>query len=346
MYLQNFFKQNKNFGSSDRRFYRNACYSYWRTVTVHNNSVNPNTLAAALVERHIFESNATVQSELLEISKGAEPLHNSIIDTYAEAIDPNLNLQVLKEWFQQQAPIFLVANPGNQKKLLHALTQENISFEEVGHGVKIPANSNVQAMVDLGICRIQDLASGFSVHELPVKEKASIWDCCAGAGGKSLMLGQLYPNSKLYCSDNRENILNNLKSRFKISGMPTPQCAVVDLIKDEIPAEIPSVDVIVADVPCTGSGTWRHNPEEAVFFNIEKIGATAYNQRKIAIKAYERLKSGGLLVYITCSIFKAENAENAQWLCQELGMEMLDTGYTQNGFDDTDYIYRAVLQKK
>jgi 16S rRNA (cytosine967-C5)-methyltransferase len=141
-----------------------------------------------------------------------------------------------------------------------------------------------------------------------------VWDCCSGAGGKSLFLAEASKNLKLYVSDIRPTILENLKARFKQNRLPIPKMATSDLSKKpekiNFSGEIvgrDSFDVIIADVPCSGSGTWGREPENLTYFKPDKIDEMAVRQVNIVKSTLRFLKHGGKLYYITCSVFEKEN---------------------------------------
>jgi 16S rRNA (cytosine967-C5)-methyltransferase len=75
-------------------------------------------------------------------------------------------------------------------------------------------------------------------------------------------------------------------------------------------------DIIIADLPCSGSGTWARTPEQMYFFKQEKIEYYSSLQKRIVSNLYPYLEKGGLLVYITCSVFKNENEEVVDFILE------------------------------
>jgi 16S rRNA (cytosine967-C5)-methyltransferase len=119
-------------------------------------------------------------------------------------------------------------------------------------------------------------------------------------------------------SDIRESILHNLKGRFHTAGIKNYDAFVADLTRPVPPAApvvpAPSVtpsksDLILADVPCTGSGTWSRTPEELYFFNPRQLTRYSEMQQQIISNVAANLAPDAWLIYSTCSVFKKENEE-------------------------------------
>ncbi len=161
---------------------------------------------------------------------------------------------------------------------------------------------------------VQDISSQKICSKFENTDNLKVWDCCSGAGGKSLFIAENFKKSKLYASDIRETILDNLKLRFKTNRLTVPKIALVDLNKKpekiNFGGEIIGrgfFDVIVADVPCSGSGTWARDPENFTYFDANKIDELAIRQLNIVKATLRFLKPGGTLYYVTCSVFSKEN---------------------------------------
>src|SRR5690606_8193418 len=103
-------------------------------------------------------------------------------------------------------------------------------------------------------------------------------------------------------------------------------------------------DLVIADVPCSGSGTWSRTPEQLYYFGKEKIQLYASRQRKILEHVTGNAKPGGYLLYCTCSVFRKENEEQVQYL-QDAGWTVVQqeilTGYNMRA----DTLFAALLQK-
>jgi 16S rRNA (cytosine967-C5)-methyltransferase len=168
------------------------------------------------------------------------------------------------------------------------------------------------------------------------------WDCCAASGGKSLLLHALEPSVYILASDNRASSLLNLELRFKQAGITQFRRREIDLLAEINSIEKDSMDGIILDAPCSGSGTWSRTPEMLSQFNESQIEKFIYLQRTIAENAVQFLKPGCPLVYITCSVFKEENEEAVAYFLANLPLKLekmeLIKGYESKA--DTMFVAR------
>ena len=145
-------------------------------------------------------------------------------------------------------------------------------------------------------------------------EPQFFWDACAASGGKSILAHDLYPDMQILVSDIRESIIHNLKTRFRIAGITKFHSFLADLSKQPPPSAAANADLILADVPCTGSGTWGRTPEELFFFDPAAILRYSTLQKKIMANITPHLAPEVTLVYCTCSVFKKENEEMVAYI--------------------------------
>ncbi len=82
-------------------------------------------------------------------------------------------------------------------------------------------------------------------------------------------------------------------------------------------------DLIIADVPCTGSGTWARTPEQLCYFNEKQIEKYSALQKQIIQNVIPYLNPGGLFLYITCSVFKKENEGIVDFIKQKFNLEIV-----------------------
>lgn len=193
-----------------------------------------------------------------------------------------------------------------QKERVEALPS---NFSPFGIYLSKRVNLNNMEIYKNGMIEVQEEASqlvGLIVN--PQKDEVIV-DACAGAGGKSLEFASLSGGtSKIYALDINKERLDGLKIRAARNGYDDIISKVVaneDLTGlDEL---IGNADKVVVDAPCTGSGTIRRNPDKKFRLTKSFVEKKALYQ-KILINKYSQLvKVGGLLFYVTCSIFEAEN---------------------------------------
>lgn len=143
----------------------------------------------------------------------------------------------------------------------------------------------------------------------PAKPPHFFWDACAASGGKSILAYDLFPDLDILVSDIRESIIHNLKARFQTAGIKKYHSFLADLSKQPPPASAVNAELILADVPCTGSGTWGRTPEELYFFDPAAIDRYSSLQKRIMAGIGPHVAPDASLVYCTCSVFKRENEE-------------------------------------
>jgi 16S rRNA (cytosine967-C5)-methyltransferase len=193
-----------------------------------------------------------------------------------------------------------------------------------------------------GWFEIQDLSSQLTGNFFMPRAGENWWDCCAASGGKSLLLKDLQPDIDLTVSDSRPAILKNLKQRFSKAQVNDYQCLLIDLERDAVPFQ--SVfDGIIADVPCTGSGTWARSPERMTFFNEKEIAYYAERQKRILTSVIPHLKPGGKLIYITCSVYADENENIIEYLINNFNLKLEDARYLKGYEYQADTLFAARL---
>ena len=134
-----------------------------------------------------------------------------------------------------------------------------------------------------------------------------VLDLCAGAGGKTLALAAAMQNTgQIYAYDDDKHQLKPIFDRLKRAGARNVQVlrAGADA---ELTALGPRFDVVLADAPCTGSGTWRRRPDAKWRLRPEALIQRQGEQRAVLERAASLVKPGGRLVYVTCSILPEEN---------------------------------------
>ena len=148
-----------------------------------------------------------------------------------------------------------------------------------------------------------------------------------------------YEQIDLTVSDKRESILANLEKRFNVAGINNYESFIMDLGSED--AFVPSgkFDIVIADVPCSGSGTWGRAPENLLYFDPKKVSGYQLLQRTILSNIANSIRPGGYLVYITCSVFKKENEANVAFIEKELRSQ-------NSGFERSDLASLDVLWEK
>jgi 16S rRNA (cytosine967-C5)-methyltransferase len=222
-----------------------------------------------------------------------------------------------RAWLQP-APLDIRINPlkADREAIREELAAAGIETTPTPHsplGLRVagrPAINRLPAFTR-GDIEVQDEGSQLLGLLVQPKRNAMVVDFCAGAGGKTLLLGALMRNQgRVYAFDTSERRLANLKPRLARSGLSNihPQ-----LIAGENDARIKrlagKIDSVLIDAPCSGLGTLRRNPDLKWRQTPESVAKLAATQRAILASASRLPKPGGRIVYATCSVLPEENED-------------------------------------
>ena len=171
---------------------------------------------------------------------------------------------------------------------------------------------NVQAgpAFQKGWFEVQDQGSQAVAQLAGAAPGMQVLDYCAGAGGKTLALAAAMQNSgRIVAHDAESQRLAPIFERLRRAGT-----TIVETIADEagLAPLRHSMDIVLVDAPCTGSGTWRRWPDANWRLTDRQLDMRLREQADILRRAAEFVKPGGRLVYITCSIFPAENRHQVE----------------------------------
>lgn len=162
-----------------------------------------------------------------------------------------------------------------------------------------------------GAFEVQDEGSQLLGFLLEPKRGEMVVDFCAGAGGKTLLLGALMRNTgRLYAFDVSDKRLTNLKPRLARSGLSNVHPARIEHERDQkIKRLAGKADRVLVDAPCSGLGTLRRNPDLKWRQDETSVAELTVKQAAILAAAATLVRPGGRLVYATCSLLSAENDE-------------------------------------
>jgi len=171
-----------------------------------------------------------------------------------------------------------------------------------------PALNKLEAF-KRGDFEVQDEGSQLLAMLLDAKRGEMVVDFCAGAGGKTLAIGAaMRSTGRLYAFDTSAGRLDAFKSRLARSGLSNVHPAAIAHERDERVKRLSGkIDRVLVDAPCTGIGTLRRNPDLKWRQNQQTVDAMSAKQTAILQSAARLVKSGGRLVYATCSVLPQEN---------------------------------------
>lgn len=213
---------------------------------------------------------------------------------------------------QQRAPVFVRANlarttrAGAQAALLaegigtRPVDWVNSALEVIENARKVQASAAFRS----GLVDLQDAASQAVVAALPITG-GRVLDYCAGGGGKTLALAARDPRARFFAHDANPGRMRDLPARAARAGVEVTLLA---------PGKVSGApfDLVVLDVPCSGSGSWRRAPQGKWDLTPGRLRELVAVQAKILDQAVEFVSENGTLAYITCSLLDAENVEQAQ----------------------------------
>ena len=214
----------------------------------------------------------------------------------------------------ERPPLWLRVQNAPVERVIQELAQAGLSVRR--HNRLTNALAVVSGSVNLytlpayreGRVEVQDLASQVIAAVCSPNKGERWWDCCAGAGGKTLALAELMQRTgKVVAGDIRSYKLEDLKKRARRSGFPNIETRPWDGNKVP-PRKSASFDGILVDAPCSCSGVWRRNPDGRWNSSAEEVEKVTAIQRNVLENVLNALRPGGVLVYATCSVFEAENS--------------------------------------
>jgi 16S rRNA (cytosine967-C5)-methyltransferase len=142
-----------------------------------------------------------------------------------------------------------------------------------------------------------------------------IWDCCAAPGGKTLILTHRYPAAEILATDANPRRLQALATRLHADA---PHVRTLEADAAQLPETEGLFDLLLCDVPCSGTGTLGRNPEIKQRLQPSDLARQATRQRQILTTALTRLAPGGSLLYSTCSLEPEENEQVVAAVLAEL----------------------------
>ncbi|MCH2093769.1 MAG: RsmB/NOP family class I SAM-dependent RNA methyltransferase [Rhodobacteraceae bacterium] len=223
---------------------------------------------------------------------------------------------------RSRAPVFIRANLAKaaRSEVATLLHQEGIETTEhhmsksalrVVEGARRISGSTAFTK---GLIELQDAASQAVSDLVPLAENIKVLDYCAGGGGKSLALAARRPSIKITAHDFDPRRMTDLPARARRAGA---EISVQTKVHG-------AFDVVLCDVPCSGSGAWRRSPEGKWVLSPQRLSDLCRTQAEILDTCAQRCRPQGHLVYVTCSMLNEENADQIAaftarhdgWRCQ------------------------------
>ncbi|MGE0589285.1 MAG: RsmB/NOP family class I SAM-dependent RNA methyltransferase [Cyclobacteriaceae bacterium] len=367
--IEKIFKQNKQWGARDRKFIAESVYEIVRWLRLFQvaGESSPKDYWSLLGTWIIWkglELPSWPEFENLKYKKIAERLEarypTAIQQSIPDWLD-ELGRKELKERWDDELPFLneeasVVLRVNNLKTSLsdlrEILLEDNIEtsvdnrFEDA---LILAKRSNVFASQSFkdGLFEVQDAGSQLIAPYARAEAGMRVVDACAGAGGKSLHLSAMMQNrGKIIAMDTEEWKLDELKKRARRAGAMNIETRVIESSKS-IKRLHESADRLLLDVPCSGLGVLRRNPDAKWKLSLEYIEKVKEIQQKILSDYSSMLKKGGVMIYSTCSILPSENTDQVkQFISNHLdSFKLLEEKFVwpSEGFDG---FYMAAIEKK
>jgi len=327
--VSRYFKQRRYAGSGDRRAVRDLVFR-----AIRRTADRPDSGRAAITG---LADDDTSLLDLFGQVRGPEP--RTPDDLVAKAGDiPNWIKGELSplvtdaEWpsLLERAPLDLRVNVARTSRDEMLARFDSADATPISPwGIRLPADSPVDKCPEFqdGLVEIQDEGSQLIALACAVAGEERALDLCAGAGGKALALACAAPRAVILATDSNRARLSKLPERAARAG------ATIETRLLNPPNEIAELDdwrgkadVVLVDAPCSGSGTWRRNPEGRWRLTPERLDRVIALQSRLLDIAAEMVRPGGRLVYAVCSILSREGAgqiedfisRRSSWNVQEI----------------------------
>ena len=331
--LRQFFRRHPKFGQHDRAFVAEGVFATLRrlrSLAAQAQSREPRRLAIAASLRELGLSLRELEPALspAEIEWARAFKARKIALEGAEALDlpdwlwealgkalPNDREALARAWLAP-APLDLRINPlkTTREAARGGLAESDIGAEPTPYsplGLRVAGKPALQRhpLFQGGAIEVQDEASQLVGYLVAPKRSEMVVDFCAGAGGKTLLLGALMRSQgRLYAFDVSAKRLANLKPRLARSGLSNVHPVQLENERDRHVKRLAGkADRVLVDAPCSGFGTLRRNPDLKWRQQESAIPELTAKQARLIAAAATLVKPGGRLVYATCSVLPDEN---------------------------------------
>ena len=366
-------KSNKNWGARDRRFIAENTYEvirWWRLLKycaeIDARKIKEEGLFWQLLgtwfilsemELPAWEEFDSLNAEAIlakrveanDIRKVRESIPDWI-DTIGSEEMPNWEAELTA--LNQPADVYLRVNTllGTKKDLIENLKKEGIEIETtplVKSALRLLKRRNLKSLkaYTKGLFEIQDAGSQLISEYLDVEPGMNVIDACAGAGGKSLHLATLMKNKGvLIAMDVKQAKLDELARRAIRNKINIIRTETVKT--DNIKKRSGFADRILLDVPCSGLGVLKRNPDAKWKLKPEFLEEIKGVQAKIIQDYSQMLKVGGKMVYATCSVLKSENVDQvATFLANNRNYELEKQTRVSPANTGFDGFYMALIHR-
>ena len=359
-------KRDKRWGARDRGFIAETlydCVRWWRLL-IHIGGKGRAEYVLAAYWAWRYDEPLNVEGypnigpgDVKEALSRAED-QPGLLASMPEWIDELAYKELGEKWpavrsaLNEQASVYLRTNTlkTDRDSLLAELRKEGFEVEADPRGplaIKVLKRRNFWSTkaFQSGHFEVQDIASQQVAPALDIQPGMTVVDACAGAGGKTLQLAALMSNKgRLIAMDTEERKLVELKKRAKRAGISNLDIRPINSTK-VIKRLAEKADRILLDVPCSGLGVLRRNPDAKWKLKPQFIEEVKTWQADILNRYSRMLKPDGKLVYATCSILPSESEDQVAKFLDANDSWQVDEEQRLSPKDDYDGFYHALLTR-
>ena len=372
--LERLFQANRKLGARDRRFIAESTYDivrWWRLLWFSLGTEAPRTnepdlwrvlgawLLLTEIELPDWPEFRGLDRDILQKRHEEAATHPAIRESLPDWLYQLGATELGQRWneilvdLNRQAPVVLRANRLKIKRdeLAQELRREDIETlpaPDTVDGLLLKERRNIftTEAFKLGYFELQDGSSQQAAPFLKPEPGDRVIDGCAGAGGKTLHLAALMKNKgKIIAMDVQQKKLEELRKRCSRAGADIVEVRLIESSKTIKRLE-KTADRVLLDVPCSGLGVLRRNPDSKWKLSLAEIERLRALQAEILSSYSEMLKPGGRLVYATCSILPSENSEQVKnFLASHPDWRLISDRQYWPGENDYDGFYVAALER-
>lgn len=337
--IEQVLKSNKTWGARDRSFIAETSYNIIREFRkikyCSGNSKKPeHWISSYFILKKIQPPDWDIYNDLKTetvLAKLEECKSNfAIVQSYPDPLVDLIKAELPESWEREltalNSPAQLIIRCNtlktNIKQLQTNFLKEGIetsTIPELPDALIILEKFNVfgNPLFKLGHFEIQDASSQWVAAFSQLEPGMRVIDACAGAGGKTLHMSALMKNKgRIIALDTEAWKLDELKKRARRNGAENLETRVIDGTK-VIKRLANSCDRLLLDVPCSGLGVLRRNPDAKWKVDFAFIDRMRNLQKEILSNYASMLRPGGKLIYATCSILPSENSKQVSYFCSE-----------------------------
>lgn len=324
------FRKNKQFGARDRKFIAETTYNIVRNFiylkevsgigdwgTIPYLKIVDNYLKIFGVKKETLSEDIIKNKKTADKDLRIRYSYPIWLYEYCESSIGKEKWQETIKYLHEQAELVIRCNSSkiSPEKLIKEFKKENVKAEIIEeNAILITERVNLFRTESFkkGYFEVQDYSSQQVAIMLDPKPGEYIIDACAGAGGKALHIADLMQNKgKILSLDIEDHKLEQLQKRSKRDGFSNIETRFIKNNKT-IKRLKDRADKLLLDVPCTGLGVLKRNPDTKYKLTKERISELTEIQGNILEKYPKMLKQGGVLVYATCSILPEENSDQVK----------------------------------